>query len=273
MVACMEGSFARRAVPGTRFADVRWVDETGSTNADLLEAAVQGAASDLVLVADHQTAGHGRLGREWTAPPGSSLLVSVLLRPDLLPGDAFLVMAAAAVAACDACRDVAGCHPGIKWPNDLVIVAGDRFAGRKIAGLLAESIVREAELTAVVVGMGLNVNWADRPPSELDEIAVSLDRIVGHPVDRDALLESWLRHLDARLDDLTTADGRAGLLERVRNLSATVGRRVRVEQSSGSLVGQAVDITPAGHLVISPDGGGPRLEVAVGDVVHLRHRD
>ncbi|HEY6530663.1 MAG TPA: hypothetical protein VIY72_00060, partial [Acidimicrobiales bacterium] len=85
----MEGSHATRAIAGTRFADVRRVAETGSTNADLLAAAAAGEPADLVLVADHQTAGHGRLGREWTAPPGSSLLVSVLLRPDLAPGDAF----------------------------------------------------------------------------------------------------------------------------------------------------------------------------------------
>ena len=281
MVACVEGSDAKpligtrepRAVPGTRFGDVRWVEETGSTNADLLAAAAAGEAGDVVLVADHQTAGHGRLGREWTAPPGSSLLVSVLLRPDLAPADSFLVLAAAAVAACDACRDVAGCHPGIKWPNDLVIVAGDRFAGRKIAGLLAESIVRDGRLAAVVVGMGLNVNWDGRPPSELDEIAVALDRVVGRPVDREALLERWLVALDGWLDELPTEEGRARLRERVKNLSATVGRRVRVEQTSGALVGDAVDITPSGHLVVAPDGGGPRIEVAVGDVVHLRHRD
>jgi BirA family biotin operon repressor/biotin-[acetyl-CoA-carboxylase] ligase len=269
----MEGSFARRAIPGTRFADVRWVAETGSTNADLMAAATEGEPGDVVLVADHQTAGHGRLGRKWSSPPGSSLLVSVLLRPDLPPGDAFLVLAAAAVAGCEACRDVADCHPGIKWPNDLVIVAGDRFAGRKIAGLLAETIVRDGTLEAVVLGMGLNVNWADRPPSELDEIAVALDRVVGHPVDREALLEVWLRSLDRWLAELETAEGRMRLQDRVRNLSATVGRRVRVDRPTGSLVGDAVDITPAGHLVVAPDGGGPRIELAVGDVVHLRHRE
>ena len=269
----MEGSHATRAVPGTRFTDVRTVAETGSTNADLLAAAARGEPGDIVLVADHQTSGHGRLGRTWAAPPGSSLLVSVLLRPVLAPGDAFLVLAAAAVSACDACAEVSGCHPGIKWPNDLVIVAGDRFAGRKIAGLLAESIVRDGTLEAVVIGMGLNVNWTGRPPSELDDIAVALDRIVGHEVDREALLDAWLRGLDGWLDQIRTPDGRDRLQARVRNLSATVGRRVRVEQASGTLVGAAVDITPAGHLVVAPDGGGPRIEVAVGDVVHLRHHD
>jgi BirA family biotin operon repressor/biotin-[acetyl-CoA-carboxylase] ligase len=277
----MEGSFAKppigsgetSAVPGTRFDDVRWVDETGSTNADLLAAAADGEAAGVVLVADHQTAGHGRLGREWTAPPGSSLLVSVLLRPELAPDESFLALAAAAVAACDACRDVADCHPGIKWPNDLVIVAGDRFAGRKVAGLLAESIVRDGVLVAVVVGMGLNVNWEGRPPSELDDVAVALDRVVGHPVDREVLLRSWLVALDRWLDELDTAEGRARLRARTKDLSATVGRRVRVEQAAGAVVGDAVDITPAGHLVVAPDGGGPRIEVAVGDVVPLRHRD
>lgn len=269
----MEGSFATRAVPGTRFGDVRRVPETGSTNADLLAAAQRGEPANVVLVADHQTSGHGRLGRVWTAPPGSSLLVSVLLRPDLAPGDAFLVLAAAAVSACEACKDIAGCYPGIKWPNDLVIVAGDRFAGRKIAGLLAETILRDGTLEAVVIGMGLNVNWSDRPPSELDDIAVALDRVIGRSVDRDALLDAWLRHLDGWLDALDTAEGRDRLVQMVRALSATVGRRVRVEQTSGTLVGDAVDITPAGHLVVAPDNGGPRIEVTVGDVVHLRHRD
>ena len=212
MVACVEGSDAKpligtrepRAVPGTRFGDVRWVEETGSTNADLLAAAAAGEAGDVVLVADHQTAGHGRLGREWTAPPGSSFW-------------------------CRCC-----CAPIWSRPTR---------------------------------------SWCWRPPSELDEIAVALDRVVGRPVDREVLLERWLVALDGWLDELPTEEGRARLRERVKNLSATVGRRVRVEQTSGALVGDAVDITPSGHLVVAPDGGGPRIEVAVGDVVHLRHRD
>src|SRR5262245_712843 len=137
MVARVQGSFANQAVPGTRFADVRWVAETGSTNRDLLDEAAAGAPEGVVLVADHQTAGRRRLDRASTAPPGASLLVSALVRPHLEPADAFLVTAAASVAACSACSEVAVVYPGIKWPNDLVVVAGDRFAGRKLAGILA----------------------------------------------------------------------------------------------------------------------------------------
>ncbi len=267
----MQGSFATRAVEGTRFTDVRQVAETGSTNRDLLAEAAAGAPEGVVLVADHQTEGRGRLDRTWEAPPGASLLVSVLLRPTLAPQDAFLVTAAGAVAACQACNEVAGCFPGIKWPNDLVIVAGDRFAGRKLAGILAESVVSDGRLGAVVLGMGLNVNWPEVLPAELADTATALDHVVGHPVDREALLVAWLRHLEGWLAALETAQGRGALVERVRELSATLGRRVRVEQPGGSVQGRAVDITEAGHLVVAPDGDVEPLELTVGDVIHLRH--
>jgi BirA family transcriptional regulator, biotin operon repressor / biotin---[acetyl-CoA-carboxylase] ligase len=273
MVARVQGSFATRAVPGTRFADVRWVAETGSTNRDLLAEASRGTREGVVLVADHQTAGRGRLDRAWTAPPGASLLVSALLRPDLAPTDAFLVTAAAASSARQACREVAGVELGIKWPNDLVVVAGERFAGRKLAGILAESIVTDGHLDAVVVGMGLNVNWPEVLPAELVDTAVSLDHVVGHPVDREALLVSWLRHLDEWLELLPTPEGRDRLRQRQREASATLGRHVRVEQSGRTLTGRALDLSAAGELVVAVDGSEEPLVVSVGDVVHLRHRD
>src|SRR3954465_2828889 len=109
---------ARAALAATRFADVRWVAETGSTNADALALARQGAPEGIVLVADHQTAGRGRQGRTWEAPRGASLLVTVLLRPRA--GVAGLTTMAVAVAAAEGVDDVAGFAPRIKWPNDLV---------------------------------------------------------------------------------------------------------------------------------------------------------
>ena len=272
-MARVQASFATRAVPGTRFADVRWVEETGSTNRDLLAEAARGAPDGTVLVADHQTAGRGRLDRAWTAPPGASLLVSALVRPAVEPADAFLVTAAASVAACSACSEVAVVYPGIKWPNDLVVVAGDRFSGRKLAGILAESLVTEGRLDAVVVGMGLNVNWPEVLPAELADTAVALDHVVGHPVDREALLVAWLRHLDAWLGAIETPAGRDRLRQRQREASATLGRAVRVEQPGRTFTGRALDLTAAGELVVAVDGSEESVVVAVGDVVHLRHRD
>ena len=273
MVACVTGSFATTAVEGTRFGDVRWVAETGSTNADLLVEAAGGAPEGAVLVADHQTAGRGRLDRTWSAPPGASLLVSALLRPRLVPADAFLVSAAGSVAACQACSEVAACFPGIKWPNDLVVVAGE-LSGRKLAGILAQSVVTGDRVEAIVLGLGVNVNWPAGAPPELGDAAATaaaLDQVVGHPVDPEALLVSWLRHLDRWLDLVVAPGGPEALISQVRELSATLGRRVRVERASEQIHGTALDLTPAGHLLVAPEGAEEPVEVTVGDVVHLRH--
>ncbi|MGY6500941.1 MAG: biotin--[acetyl-CoA-carboxylase] ligase [Acidimicrobiales bacterium] len=266
----MQGDDAREALAKSRFADVRWVDQTGSTNADLLALAAEGAPDGVVLVADHQTAGRGRLGRTWEAPPGASLLFSVLLRPDLPVDRLHLVSLAMAVAASDACDAVAGIRPQLKWPNDLLIVAPDDTA-RKVAGILAESSVRQGTVAALVVGTGLNVNWPTELPDDLADIATSLNHHAGHDVDREQLLAAVLLGLDAVLGELAAPGGVDALLLRYRHLCSTLGRRVRVEMGSGSLVGDAVDLTPDGHLLV--ELAGEMVPVSAGDVVHLRPAD
>ena len=104
----------------------------------------------------------------------------------------------------------------------------------------------DGRIDAVVLGMGLNVNWPEVLPAELAETAVALDHVVGHPVDREALLVAWLRHLDGWLDLIETPEGRDLLLLRVRETSATLGRRVRVELPDGTIEGTAVDVDRRG---------------------------
>ncbi|WP_195210275.1 biotin--[acetyl-CoA-carboxylase] ligase [Actinomarinicola tropica] len=266
----MPGDHARTALAGSRFADLRWVESTGSTNADLLELARGGAPDGIVLVADHQSAGRGRLDRTWTAPAGSSLLFSTLVRPDLAPSDLHLLTTAVAVAASDACEAVAGVRPRLKWPNDLVVADGDG-TDRKLAGILSESVVDGGEVRAVVVGMGLNVNWPATLPDDLAATATSLNHLAGHDVDREQLLVAHLRGLEVILAELASPGGREALIIRYRHLSATLGRTVRVELASGALVGQAVDVDDAGHLVV--ELGGELVPVVAGDVVHLRTQD
>lgn len=231
--------------------EVRWFDSLDSTNRYLLDEARRGAPEGLVAVADFQTAGRGRRGREWKAPPGASLLVSVLLRPALTPEQTPLVTMACGVAMADAVARVAGFAPGLKWPNDLVV--GDR----KLVGILAE---RDGD--AVVVGAGVNVEW-QAFPAGLAETATACNLEAGHSVDRRELLDAFLAELDRRYADLdaVVAEYRARL--------ATLGRRVRVEGPDSDLVGRAVGIGAAGQLQVEVDGGGV-LEVHVGDVVHLR---
>ena len=297
---------ARAALAGTRFADVRWVATTGSTNSDAMAAARDGAAEGLVVVADHQSAGRGRQARTWVAPPGGSLLLSVLLRPPARVAGA--VTMAAAVAMAESVEQVAGVSPGLKWPNDLVVATDD--GDRKLAGILAEadwpagSTVSAGyrapaphDRAVVVVGIGVNVTWpqpalgragAHEGAESLDggesldgaagiDGTDGIDEVAGiatalnwlaPPVDRADLLVAFLRRLDERYRALLAA-GPAGLVAEWRRRSATLGRRVRVDLGADDVEGTAVDVTEEGHLVVENLGGGRRT-LAVGDVVHLR---
>jgi len=239
------------------------VAETGSTNADLVAGARAGEPAGAVLVADHQTAGRGRLGRTWQAPPGGALLCSILLRPPpgaVVHGAVWSV----ALAAREACRRLAGVVPDLKWPNDLL------SGGRKLAGVLAEAVTGAedpARVTAVVVGIGLNVGW-DEPPPEVAANAVTLEELAGHPIGREALLRELLAELAPLLALWVDAPDR--LHERYRSSLATLGQRVRVTMPDRELDGVAVDVTAEGALVV--ESGGDRVIVAAGDVVHLRPR-
>lgn len=241
---------------------MRRFPEIDSTNRYLLDQARRGAPEGLVAVADHQTAGRGRRDRRWWAPAGSSLLVSVLLRPALPPARLHLTAAALAVAACETCRDQTGVEPGLKWPNDLVVPDGDGTGARdrKLAGVLAE-----VDLPAVVVGLGLNVGWGPVPPpgipADVAERAVTLEQAAGRAVDRDVVLDGLLARLAG-----TVADWEE-VACRYRRLCVTVGRRVRVELGDETLDGTAVDLTDEGQLLV--EAGGGRRAVSAGDVVHL----
>lgn len=230
--------------PGARRAPGSWpegwavwhVAETGSTNLDLL--AVSDRLPDrTVLVADHQTAGRGRLDRRWDAPPGSNLLVSLLFRttPDD-PGELTRRVGLAAAHALDV-LGVAGA--GLKWPNDVLL------DGAKVAGILAQ---RSAD-GAVVVGLGLNVGWAPEGAARLG---------TGHaPLD-------VLRAVLAAFDALPADVG-----DEYRRRLVTLGMRVRVECPTEVIVGTAVDVEPDGRLVVL-DECAITHRLAVGDVVHLR---
>jgi len=259
-----------RGPVGSRFSEIRWFSEIDSTNRYLIDEARAGAPEGLVAAADHQLAGRGRLGRRWEAPPGHNLLVSVLLRPDVPPEYLHLCSAVVAVAAASACTAGTGLEPSLKWPNDLVV------GTRKLAGVLAELDMVPAGPAALVVGIGLNVAWPGPPgeagapevPAELRETATSVWRETGTRHDPRALLDLLLGDLEPRLADLAASDGRLRQSSEYRRRCSTLGQRVRVELHGESVTGDAVDVTPEGHLVI--DVGACLRTVTAGDVVHLR---
>lgn len=253
--------------------------QVGSTNAELLgrAAADPGAWPHLsVLTTDSQTAGRGRLGRAWTAPPRSGLAVSVLLRPgDLTPPVpaerwSWLPLLAG-LAVVGAVRDVAGLPASVKWPNDVVV--GDR----KLAGILTEAAPGQGG-GAVVVGVGLNASLAER---ELPvPTATSLVLEGAATTDRDTVLRALLRSLVTEVGRWVDAGGdpvASGLAARVREACSTLGRGVRVDLPGGEvLVGEAEGVDDAGRLLVrsasaaSAAGGDDLVAVAAGDVVHVR---
>ncbi len=233
---------------GTRFGDIRRFEDLDSTNRHLVELARSGAPEGIVVVADHQWAGRGRRGRTWEAPPGSCLLLSVLLRPALDADDLHLATAAVALAAVAACSEVSGVDAVVKWPNDLLV------GGAKLAGVLAEAVAEPSGSPAVVVGIGINVDW----PGPEGAGGTSLSAAGGRSTDRDQLLSALLEALEPRRAALDEAVGRRAVHEELRSRCDTLGRRVRVELIDRVVVGTAVDLTSERPPPGSDGGGDPR---------------
>jgi len=249
----------------------------------VLGLAREGEAEGIVVVADHQTAGRGRLGRTWSAPPDSALLTTVLLRPPAAVANATTM--AVAVALTEAVVAVAGVDLRIKWPNDLVAPGDGMQVDLKVAGILAEvdwpagsqasgGWPRQTSGSRLVVaaGAGLNVTRPDDVPDDLADRAVWIDELAGRPVDRVELLVAYLRCLDERyrrlVETLDASELRAEWIAR----SATLGRRVRIDLGPTDVIGTATGVTDEGHLVVETLEGEERT-FAVGDVVHLRPTD
>jgi BirA family biotin operon repressor/biotin-[acetyl-CoA-carboxylase] ligase len=167
------------------------------------------------------------------------------------------------LAAVDAVHAVAGVRGRLKWPNDVVWPGDGSADDRKLAGILAEAHWPPAGDVAVVIGIGINVNWPDDLPDDLRHIAVALNHLAGATVDRDALLVALLTSFGRWYEEL----GRPSLLAAWRAASATLGRRVRVDLGHEVVEGVARDITDEGYLVVDD------RTFSVGDVVHLRVAD
>lgn len=256
--APLDAEALRAAIAGP-WSRLTVVDETASTNADLLAAAAQ-TPDGAVLVAEHQTSGRGRLDRSWESPPRAGLTFSVLLRPDVpTPTWAWLPLLAG-VALCDAIGDT-GARAALKWPNDLLLGADERKAG---------GILVQVNGDAAVIGMGVNVSTtADELPVPT---ATSLAMAGATVTDRGALLVAVLSELAGRYAQWRAARGDAGasgLAADYRQRCVTFGRQVTVMLAGGAaLSGLATGLDADGRLVLDRDGA--ECVVAAGDVEHLR---
>lgn len=241
---------------------VSYHERVGSTMEVARGLAENGAEEGTVVLAETQEAGRGRLGRVWTSPYGLGLWFSLILRPRLLPAHVAKVTLLAAVAMARAVEEVAGVHPGIKWPNDLYL------GGRKVCGILTELKGQADAVEYLILGVGINVNQReDDFPVELRPVATSLHLAAGRRVERARLLALFLREFEQRYFAWQESSWEGWLAE-WRARSITLGRRVRVSFLTEVFCGLAVALDGEGSLIVEADNG-ERRAFRAGDVTLL----
>ncbi len=234
-------------------------DRVTSTNDLVREWAENGEPEGLVIAAEEQTAGRGRLGRQWIGPRGTSLQFSVLLRPPLAAAQTARLTPLAALALAATLREELGLRPGLKWPNDVLLNE------KKCAGILVETSFEADRLSYAVLGVGLNVNYSMREFADLAPFATTLLDELGREVNRDALERAIIKSLDAHYARLLAGDD---VFSEWRSQLTTLGRYVRVVTPNGIEEGLAEDIAPDGALVLRQEGRTLRLYA--GDVTLAR---
>jgi BirA family biotin operon repressor/biotin-[acetyl-CoA-carboxylase] ligase len=220
----------------------------GSTNSVAAAHAGDLANAGLVVLADHQTAGRGRLGRSWSSPPGAGVLMSLLLFPPEELQRPALLTTYAAVAVCQTIFDVAGLQATIKWPNDVHV------RGKKVCGILIEQMQNSLQTPAVIIGIGLNVNT---PAQAFEDagltMAASLAVLASSSFDRDHVTEVLLSHLDRDYADLLVGK-LVDLESRWRWHSGLLGRPVCVQAHAGERRGRLIELAFDG-IILEDDTG------------------
>lgn len=233
-------------------------ETVGSTNDLAAAMADDGAPEGTVVVADEQVSGRGRHGRTWVSSPGDGLYLSMILRPKVEADRLWQLAFVTSVAAAEAVRHVPGLDARTKWPNDVLV------NGRKVCGILVEARKASCPGSAVIVGVGINVNTPEFPP-EIRATATSLAAELGSPVSRSDLENAFLDAFAPRYEPFLAGEFPA-ILEAWKRLDCTVGRAVEVRTPDGAVVGIAVEINTCGNLIVQcPDGS--RREIAAGEVL------
>ena len=234
--------------------DLRCFEEIGSTNTYAKQIALEGAEDGVVVTANSQTAGRGRMDRSFQSPPDKGIYLSVLLRPDLPPERLLPITAMTGVAVCAAVERTCGVRPGLKWPNDPVL------GGRKLCGILTEvSLEGESgRLQYLVVGVGINVSQTEEDFSpEVARMATSLVQELGGPVSRPRLAAALIEEMDRAYDALLRGD-LSEWLDACRRDCVNLGRKVQILSPQGRETVTAVGIDDQFGLIVRDDHGSER---------------
>lgn len=236
--------------------DIQVFQETASTNDVVEKLARDGVKEGVVVFAESQTKGRGRLGRKWVSPAKKGLWFSVLLRPPIRPIEATQLTVAAATALARAIQKQTNLSPDIKWPNDLLL------CGRKVAGILTELSAEVDRVKHIILGIGLDVNQtASDFPADVRKIATSLKLECECPVDRAALAAAILQELDRDYARICEG-GFASVADEWECRCTTIGQNVTVLMGDRRIRGRAESLDDDGSLLVRTEHG--RLERIIG---------
>ncbi len=235
------------------------LDTVTSTMDEAFRLGNEGCPEGTVICAEAQSKGRGRLGRVWTSPKSKGLYFSLVLRPCIPLNQLAQLTLMSAVAMAEAIEDISGLKPSIKWPNDIL------WEGLKLAGILTELRAESDQVKFIVVGIGLNVNSS---LSQLTPGAASLKVAAGQAFNRNEVFQAILRSLEKGYVKILHREF-GGIMEEWKKRSATLNKRVRITDASGSIEGEAIDLDQDGALLIRKDNG-LIVKKSAGDVFLLR---
>jgi BirA family biotin operon repressor/biotin-[acetyl-CoA-carboxylase] ligase len=240
-----------------------YVDTTTSTNDEAKKLAEDGAIEGTVIIAGEQSAGRGRLGREWISPRGGIWISLILRPPSIGPLQKLTLMGGLSVAK--SLKDLYGINAALKWPNDVLV------AGKKICGVLAEGAFEGEVPLYIVMGIGINANIDLKSmPKEIGTRAVSIRKLLGHDISLNELITGVLKRIDA--DYALFARGEdESLMREYEKLCATIGQDVRIVCGEETFEGRAMRISPEGGLIVRTKGR-EETTVLAGDCIHIRKK-
>ncbi|MBF0478313.1 MAG: biotin--[acetyl-CoA-carboxylase] ligase [Candidatus Omnitrophica bacterium] len=233
---------------------MKWFEEVSSTMDLAMKCGLDGAAEGLVIGADRQTAGRGRFNRKWESPAGTGLYFSIVLRPYIDGKELFALTFLSAVAVCEVLRAL-GVNAAIKWPNDILV------ENKKICGILTQAEFKGSSLEFVVVGIGVNVNTAEK---DMPAGGGSIFSVTGQMFDRENILAGILARVEFWYDCLKK-EGSQPILKSWKGLCGTLGTYVKITDAQKTVEGQAVDVADNGALLVEQKDGN-RIKVLTGNI-------
>ena len=243
--------------------NIIYLKETDSTNTRAKELAAQGAPEGTMVIAEKQTKGRGRRGRNWFSPPGGGIYFSLILRPAISPGETPRITLMTAVVLAETLISLIKLKLKIKWPNDILV------NGKKLAGILTEISTEMDAVNYIIVGLGMNVNTRfEIFPQEIKENATSILIEKGKQFPRVRLIQNYLK-LYEQYYDMFKKNNFEPIMKRWRELADIIGKQIRVDVIGKTHIGKVIDVDNDGVLILKDDHGGLQ-RIFSGDVTLAR---